>query len=77
MQIFPNIALTIFTTDEQIFQLFQRRLILEMYARGRSGINCDTVKLADVTFIARNRHTFAYALNANFSQYFTTNTDDI
>ena len=48
----------------------------ERYARGRSGIICDTGILGDVILIARNPHTDAYILNANFSQFWVSNIDD-
>ena len=77
MQIFPNFGLAVMTTIEQICPIYYpAQYDRKWYARGRTGIICDTRILGDVTFIATNRHTDAYILNAFFSQFCVSSIDD-
>ena len=75
MQIFPNIALAILTTIDQIFPLFQRYMMENSTPEVDLVELCDTGILGDAKFIARYRNTRAYVFNANFSQFCVSYVD--
>ena len=70
MQIFFQFCVSCTDDNGTYISIIPAQFDGEWYARGRSNINRDTGIFGDDTFIARNRYTEAYILNAIFFSNF-------